>query len=143
LDVAALESTGAHASALDLTVQKVSGWRAPGVRVVVKGWGPANATVFLREGSQVLDTATAGPRGLFRLHFATLRPRRYPLSVAASDETLSAGTIRIRPLTLAAVGDITFGEQVGPTLDRLGGRYPWASVAPVLRRADVTTGNLE
>jgi len=140
---AAVELTGARAGTEDLTAPKVSGWRAPGVRVPVKGWGPANAKVVLRAGTRVVDTKTAGPQGLYRLSFATLRPGRYPLSVATGDETLPAGVVRIRPVTLAAVGDITFGEQVGPTLDRVGGRYPWTSVAPLLRGADVTTGNLE
>jgi poly-gamma-glutamate synthesis protein (capsule biosynthesis protein) len=111
--------------------------------VVVTGWGPANASVSLRAGGDVVDTTTAGPRGRFQLRFATLRSGRYSLSVSAAGETLSAGAVRIRPVTLDAVGDITFGEQVGPTLTRLGGRYPWTSVAPVLRSADVTTGNLE
>ncbi len=111
--------------------------------MTVQGWGPANGTVVLRAGDHVVNTTTAGPRGLFRLGFATLRPGLYPLSVTAAGQTLSAGAVRIRPATLAAIGDITFGEQVGPTLDRLGGRYPWTSVAPLLRRADVTTGNLE
>ena len=143
LAAAAVGLTGARASARDLTAQKVSGWRAPGVRVAVTGWGPANTTVVLSERDHVVDTTLAGPRGRFQLGFATLRPGLYPLSVAAADETLSAGAVRIRPVTLAAVGDITFGEQVGPTLVRLGGRYPWTSVAPLLRHADVTTGNLE
>jgi Bacterial capsule synthesis protein PGA_cap len=143
LAAAAVALTGARAAAKDLTARKVSGWRAPGVPVPVKGWGPANETVTLRAGSRVVATTTAGPQGLFRLSFASLRRGRYPLSVATGDETLSAGTVRIRPVTVAAVGDITFGEQVGPTLDRVGGRYPWTSVAQLLRRADVTTGNLE
>jgi poly-gamma-glutamate synthesis protein (capsule biosynthesis protein) len=135
--------TGARASVRDLTAQKVSGWRAPGVRVTVTGWGPASGTVVLRERGHVVATTTAGPRGRFVVGFATLRPGRYPLTVSTPGEILSAGTVRIRPVTLAAVGDITFGEQVGPALGRLGGRYPWTSVAPILRRADVTTGNLE
>lgn len=143
LAVAAVALTGARAASVDLTVQQVSGWRAPGVRVAVRGWGPANTAVVLRDGAHVLDSTTAGPRGLYRLGFATLQPGRYALSVAAAGETVSAGTVRIRPVTLDAVGDITFGEQVGPTLARLGGRYPWTSVAPLLRRADVATGNLE
>jgi poly-gamma-glutamate synthesis protein (capsule biosynthesis protein) len=143
LAAAAVGLTRARAAALDFTVQKVSGWRAPGVRVTVRGWGPADGTVVLRERNHVVATTTAGPRGRFRLGFATLRAGRYPLSVAAAGETLSAGTVRIRPVTLAAVGDITFGEQVGPTLARLGGRYPWTSVAPLLSSADLTIGNLE
>jgi poly-gamma-glutamate capsule biosynthesis protein CapA/YwtB (metallophosphatase superfamily) len=121
----------------------VSGWRAPGVQVRVAGWGPANATIELLARQHVVDSTTAGPRGLFRLSFATLRSGRYPLRVAAAGETLSVGGVRIRPATLDAVGDITFGEEVGPALGRLGGRYPWTSVAPLLRSADVTTGNLE
>ena len=143
LAAGAVGLTGARAATRDFTVHHVSGWRAPGVRVTVTGWGPGSATVALLTGERVVDTTTAGPRGRFQLVFATLRPGRYPLSVAAADETLSAGTVRIRPVTLAAVGDITFGEQVGPTLARLGVRYPWTSVAPLLRRADVATGNLE
>lgn len=138
-----LTGAGARAAALDLTAQKVSGWRAPGVRVTVTGWGPADGTVVLRERGHVVATTTSGPRGKFQLGFATLRPGRYPLTVSAAGETLSVGAVRIRPVTVAAVGDITFGEQVGPTLGRLGGRYPWTSVAPVLRRVDIAIGNLE
>jgi poly-gamma-glutamate synthesis protein (capsule biosynthesis protein) len=109
----------------------------------VRGWGPADGTVVLRERDHAVATTTAGPQGRFELAFDTLRPGRYPLSVVAAGETVSAGSVQIRPVTLAAVGDITLGEQVGPTLDRLGGHYPWASVAPLLRRADITIGNLE
>ena len=145
LAAAAFGLTRARAASneVTLTAEKVSGWRAPGVRVNVTGWGPAEDTVVLRERGHVVATTTSGPRGKFRLGFATLRPGRYPLTVTADGETLGAGAVRIRPVTLAAVGDITFGEQVGPTLYRLGGRYPWTSVASLLRRADVTTGNLE
>ena len=143
LATAAVGLTGARAAATELTAATVSGWRAPGVPVQVKGWSPANAAVQLLQGQHVVDTTTAGPRGLFRLSFETLQPGRYPLSVAAGSRTQDVGAIRVRPLTLAAVGDITFGEQVGPTLARLGGRYPWTSVAPVLRHADLATGNLE
>ena len=143
LAAATLALTGARAAAQDLTVHRVSGWRAPGVRVTVGGWGPAAGTVVLRERDHVVATTTAGPQGRFQVGFASLRPGLYPLTVTSDGETLSAGTVRIRPVTLDAVGDITFGEQVGPTLDRLGGRYPWTSVAPSLRRADVATGNLE
>jgi poly-gamma-glutamate capsule biosynthesis protein CapA/YwtB (metallophosphatase superfamily) len=94
-------------------------------------------------GGHLVASTTSGRSGKFRLGFATLRPGRYPLTVTAAGETLSAGAVRIRPVILAAVGDITFGEQVGPALGRLGARYPWTSVAPVLRSAEVTTGNLE
>jgi len=143
LAAAAVGLTGVPAAAWDLTAQKVSGWRAPGIPVRVAGWASANAVVHLLARQHVVDTTTAGPRGRFRLSFATLRSGHYPLTITTAGATVSVGAVRIRPVTLDAVGDITFGEQVGPTLSRLGGRYPWTSVAPLLRRADVTTGNLE
>jgi poly-gamma-glutamate synthesis protein (capsule biosynthesis protein) len=51
--------------------------------------------------------------------------------------------VRVRPLTLAAVGDINLapaplGSVSGGDVDA-----PWRSVGPVLRRADLTFGNLE
>jgi poly-gamma-glutamate capsule biosynthesis protein CapA/YwtB (metallophosphatase superfamily) len=109
----------------------------------VTGWGPPSATVDLIAGHRVVDSTTSGPRGGFRLTFATVRRGRYPLSVAAAGERVGVGSVRVRPVLLDAVGDITLGEQVGPTLARLGAGYPWTSVGPLLRRADVTTGNLE
>jgi poly-gamma-glutamate synthesis protein (capsule biosynthesis protein) len=53
------------------------------------------------------------------------------------------GDLLVRPLVLDAVGDVTFGEQVGPAVATYGGGYPWTSVARTLRAADVTVGNLE
>ena len=129
LAAATLALTGASAAAQDLTVHKVSGWRAPGVQVTVTGWDEADGAVVLRERGHVVDTTTAGPRGKYQLGFASFRPG---CSVDRHRRRRDAERRRgrIRPVTLAAVGDITFGEQVGPTLDRLGGRYPWTSVAP-------------
>ena len=143
LAAATLALTGARAAAQDLTVHKVSGWRAPGVHVTVTGWGPADGAVVLRERGHVVDTTTAGPRGKYQLGFASFRPGLYPLTVTAAAETLNAGAVRIRPVTLAAVGDITFGEQVGPALALRGAAYPWTAVASRLRSADITVGNRE
>lgn len=53
------------------------------------------------------------------------------------------GTLNVRPVVLEAVGDITFGEQVGPAISTYGGAYPWRYVASTLERADITVGNLE
>jgi poly-gamma-glutamate capsule biosynthesis protein CapA/YwtB (metallophosphatase superfamily) len=135
---------GARAASLDLrVVGKVGGWRAPGVPAHVSGWATPDATVQLLAGSRVVATTTAGPRGGFHLQFATLLPGRYPLAVNSGGEQARAGLLHVRPVRLAAVGDITFGESVGPTIARLGAAYPWTGVARMLRSADVTTGNLE
>jgi poly-gamma-glutamate capsule biosynthesis protein CapA/YwtB (metallophosphatase superfamily) len=52
-------------------------------------------------------------------------------------------TVRSRNITLASVGDVNLGDLPGAYIGRLGVRYPWTSVAPLLRRADVAFGNLE
>jgi poly-gamma-glutamate capsule biosynthesis protein CapA/YwtB (metallophosphatase superfamily) len=51
--------------------------------------------------------------------------------------------IRVRPLLLAAVGDINLGDGPGDAIARLGPRYPWESVGPRLKAADIAFGNLE
>src|SRR5262249_16757418 len=76
-------------------------------------------------------------------HFHAPKAGRYRLLVGGSTDTASAGTLTVRPLVLDAVGDITFGEQVGPALTTYGAAYPWLHVARVLRSADITVGNLE
>jgi poly-gamma-glutamate synthesis protein (capsule biosynthesis protein) len=53
------------------------------------------------------------------------------------------GTLVVRALRLAAVGDVTPGEGVSETIADTGIGYPWSSVGPVLRSADIATANLE
>jgi poly-gamma-glutamate synthesis protein (capsule biosynthesis protein) len=141
---AAAGLTGARAAARDIQlVQTVSGWLAPGVPAKISGWTTPGTPVELLQGSRVLATTTSGPRGGFHLQFATLRPGRYPLTVSSGGVQATAGTLHVRPVRIAAVGDITFGEQVGPAIERYGAKYPWTHVAHTLNAADVTTGNLE
>jgi hypothetical protein len=122
---------------------RLPAWVAPGARASVSGYAAADERLVLRAGSTVLGRTTSGPLGGFRFRFRAPEPGRYPLRVAAPDRTTSAGGLVVRPLLLDAVGDITFGEQVGPAVERYGGGYPWRAVAATLRRADITTGNLE
>ena len=51
--------------------------------------------------------------------------------------------LRVRPVVLDAVGDVTTGEDVGATVSTLGSAYPWSRVGATLRAADITTANLE
>jgi poly-gamma-glutamate synthesis protein (capsule biosynthesis protein) len=51
--------------------------------------------------------------------------------------------VQVRALTLAAVGDINLGDGPGATIARFGAAYPWKSVGPTLRGADIAFGNLE
>lgn len=118
-------------------------WRAPGLRVPLTGFAGPSERVTLRANGRVVDSTVSGRLGRWRLSFTTGKPGRYRLRVTAGDRVSSLGTLRVRPVELDAVGDITFGEQVGPAIAQYGAAYPWRYVAPTLRRADITVGNLE
>ena len=120
-------------------------WVAPGGAVSLTGFAGARKPVQVATAAgEVLTAAMSGPRGRFRLRFrAPGRAGRYDLRLLAPGVSTPIGRLLVRPLTLDAVGDITFGEQVGPTIAARGPAYPWTGVAPTLRRADVTVGNLE
>ncbi len=122
---------------------RLPSWLAPGAHATVTGYAAADQRLVLRSGSSVLARTTSGPLGGFRFRFRAPEPGRYRLTVAAATRAAPGGVLVVRPLLLDAVGDITFGEQVGPAVLRYGGTYPWAAVGGTLRRADITTGNLE
>jgi poly-gamma-glutamate synthesis protein (capsule biosynthesis protein) len=118
-------------------------WIAPRAWLGVRGWTSPEVTVKLWIGSRVRFTRS-GPRGGFR--FRVRAPRasgRYPVSVAVSGVRAGLGPLRVRPLVLAAAGDVTFGDGVLTAIQAYGVRYPWRSVARVLRRADLAVVNLE
>jgi poly-gamma-glutamate capsule biosynthesis protein CapA/YwtB (metallophosphatase superfamily) len=51
--------------------------------------------------------------------------------------------VTVRPLRLAAVGDINLGDQPGDAIAANGPTYPWQGAGKALRHADITFGNLE
>jgi hypothetical protein len=119
-------------------------WVAPGARVTVAGFSAGSTRVILRTAAgRALARTTSGPRGRYLLRFRAPAAGAYRLRTAAAGATAPVGTLHVRPLVLAAVGDVTFGEQVGPAVEAHGGAYPWTSVARTLRAADLTVGNLE
>ncbi|HET7044404.1 MAG TPA: CapA family protein [Gaiellaceae bacterium] len=136
--------SAAEARAVPLRVTtRLPGWRAPGVPVTVRGFAGEGERLRLRAGGHTLATAVAGRLGGFRLRFTTGAPGRYPLVVQGEGRTRAAGRLLVRAVVLDAVGDVTFGEQVGPGVEQHGAAYPWRGVAGTLRAADVTAGNLE
>ncbi|HZP73207.1 MAG TPA: CapA family protein [Gaiellaceae bacterium] len=137
-----VSEAGAAISPLTV-VTKLPDWRAPGARVTVGGFAGGSERVVLRANGRAVAHTTSGRLGRYGLGFAAARPGRYRLVVAADGRTHTVGTLVVRDLVLEAVGDITFGEQVGPAIAEHGPDYPWALIAPTLRRADITTGNLE
>ncbi len=140
-------SANAAAPAAVTTPVKLSStlpvWVAPGVRVVLSGFAGAHELVRARLDGRSVAAVRSGRLGGFRLTFAAPRPGRHAVSVTWGSATTRAGVLHVRPVVLAAVGDVTTGEQVGASVSTLGGDYPWSRVGATLRAADVTTANLE
>lgn len=61
----------------------------------------------------------------------------------ADGATSAVARVRVRALTLAAVGDVNLGDGPGAMISRHGAAYPWTSVGPTLRAADLAFANLE
>jgi poly-gamma-glutamate synthesis protein (capsule biosynthesis protein) len=118
-------------------------WRAIGAPVVVRGYSGANMRLTLRANGKPVAVSVSATDGGYALRFAMARAGRYRLAVQSVERTEPVGMLTVRPLLIDAVGDITFGEQVGTAIGQYGGAYPWTYVARTLRAADITIGNLE
>ncbi|HEX2045948.1 MAG TPA: CapA family protein [Gaiellaceae bacterium] len=118
-------------------------WAAPRAVLRIRGRTAPEVPVALFIGERRRST-TSGARGGFRFRVRAPRePGRYAVFVAAEGARVALGVLRVRPLLLAAVGDVTFGDGVLTAIRAHGARYPWHSVASVLRSADLAVANLE
>jgi poly-gamma-glutamate synthesis protein (capsule biosynthesis protein) len=124
--------------------------RASGVAIALSGGGgPPGAPVELQRlvGPQRwvgITTTTAGPDGTLQLSYVPQKlSRRVRLRLVAAGVASPVLTVVTREITLAAFGDVNFGDGVGTVMDRRGALWPWRGVAPALRRADIAFGNLE
>jgi hypothetical protein len=121
-------------------------WRAPGGVLVVRGTAAPAETVTLFLGT-FQRVATVAGDGTFR--FSVRAPRasgRYPVALEVARDPIARielGRLRVRGLRLYAVGDVNLGDRPGTAIATYGARYPWLSVAPVLRSADIAIANLE
>lgn len=119
-------------------------WRAPGVPLSVRGTAGPGATVELWIGSAKHADRVAGPDGSFAFRVRVpATPRRYAVAVVSEGERTEAGSLLVRPVRVAAGGDVTLGDGVATAIRQYGPRWPWRSVAPVLRAADIAVVNLE
>ena len=114
-------------------------WVAPGAVVTVRGSSGSHTQVTLLAGSYTLGTAKSGRLGRFAVAGPAPPPGRYVVSIASEGRRTRVGPLLVRPVVLAAAGDVTFGEGIAA----FGPEYPWRSVGPLLRSADVATVNLE
>jgi poly-gamma-glutamate capsule biosynthesis protein CapA/YwtB (metallophosphatase superfamily) len=119
-------------------------WAAPGGLLHLAGRTTAGVPVVLRVDDRVRARTVSGAHGRFLFRIRTpKRPGPYAVAITAEETRLELGRLRVRPLVLAAVGDVTLGSGVLSAIRALGARYPWRSVAPVLRNADLAVANLE
>jgi hypothetical protein len=121
-------------------------WRAPGGLLVIRGTAAPGETITLFVGTNQRRT-TAAENGVFRFRFrAPWAPGRYPIALEVPRDPIvriELGRFRVRGLRLYAVGDVNLGDRPGTAIATYGVRYPWLSVAPVLRAADISIANLE
>jgi hypothetical protein len=111
--------------------------------MVVRGWAGRGQRVGLFVAGRRVAVDTSGRLGGFLLRTRAPGLGRYPVAVATSEERRSVGTLVVRSLVLAAAGDVTFGTDVASAIAANGPEYPWLSVGPLLRSADIATANLE
>lgn len=92
-----------------------------------------------------LAAARAGDDGRFERRVQPRTPRRgYRLRVTTRDGRASRELlVRTRDVTLVAAGDVNLGDSTASAMASFGTSYPWTSVAPALRGADVSFVNLE
>ena len=142
----ARDTTGAAEAADAATTpvvrSKLPDWRAPGGRFAVTGFAGPSETVVLRANGRILATGRTGKLGRFVLQ-ARAPAASARLTVSTAQRRVTVGRLAVRPVVLAAVGDVTPGESVGPTVLERGAAYPWGEVGPILRGADIATANLE
>jgi poly-gamma-glutamate capsule biosynthesis protein CapA/YwtB (metallophosphatase superfamily) len=123
---------------------RLPAWRAPGVPLSVRGTADPGATVELWIGSAKRADRVARPDGSFAFRVRVpATPRRYAVAVVSEGERTEAGSLLVRPVRVAAGGDVTLGDGVATAIRQYGPRWPWRSVAPVLRAADIAVVNLE
>lgn len=126
--------------------------RATRIAIPLTGRGaPAGAVVEFQRlvGGQrwvTVKAVVAGADGIAQLRYDPVNVSsggRYRMRIAVGGVASRALTVQTRDITLAAFGDVNFGDGVGTAMDSRGALWPWGGVAPTLRRADIAFGNLE
>jgi len=65
------------------------------------------------------------------------------ITLAAGDRRAPLRPLLVRPVVLAAGGDVNLGDRIGAAIAEHGPGHPWTGVAALLRAADVALVNLE
>src|SRR5438034_8102578 len=114
-------------------------WLAPGVTLAVSGTGDPGTVIAVERGAAAIASTTAGQDGRFSIRSVLARAGVYRVTASSGDEFVSLGTVLVRPIRVAAVGDVTFGGRVAEAIAARGPAYPWESTGRILRAPDVAT----
>ena len=123
---------------------RLPAWLAPEAHARASGWADAGEQVRLLANGRPVAAGRAGALGRFFLDVqAPRRSGRYRLVLRAGERRRVLPDLVVRPVVLAAAGDVNLGDRIDAGIRALGPDAPWKAVAPVLRAADVTVVNLE
>lgn len=117
-------------------------WLALGVTLAFAGSADPGTLVAVERAGTTIVSTTVGEDGRFSIRSVLARAGAHRVT-ASSDELVLLGTVLVRPVRLAAVGDVTFGGRVADAIAARGAAYPWQATGRVLRGADLATANLE
>jgi poly-gamma-glutamate synthesis protein (capsule biosynthesis protein) len=150
--VAGLASTLAVAAPASAAGPRVhaAGTRAPGVEtgLTVSGARPEAPVVLERStghGWRAVADGRSDAAGRLTTRVTTpLRAGRWPLRARETGGPVGPTfRMRIRPVTLDAVGDVNLGDGPGDVMRLRGPRWPWLRVGRALHGADLAFANLE
>jgi poly-gamma-glutamate synthesis protein (capsule biosynthesis protein) len=122
---------------------KLPVWLAPGAQFAVEGTAEPGASVSLLDGREAIGSATTADDGSFALRVKLETVGRHRLALSSDEQVVQLGAVLVRPVRIAAVGDVTFGGRVGEAIAARGAAHPWQAAGRMLRSADITTANLE
>jgi poly-gamma-glutamate capsule biosynthesis protein CapA/YwtB (metallophosphatase superfamily) len=122
---------------------RLPAWLAPGATLNIAGSAEPGTPVALIDGGSAIASAIAGDDGRFSFRARFNRMGAHRLSISSEDGDAALGSLLIRPVRLAAVGDVTFGGRIAATTAGRGAAHAWLATGRVLRGADLATANLE
>jgi hypothetical protein len=122
---------------------RLPAWLAPGATLDIAGSAEPGTPIALTDAGSAIASAIAGDDGRFSLRARFSRTGAHRLSISSEDGDVALGSLLIRPVRLAAVGDVTFGGRTGIAIAGRGAAHPWLATGRVLREADLATANLE
>jgi len=131
------------APALATLDTKLPAWLAPGVTLEIAGSADPGTEVVLAHAQGTAASVAVGDDGRFTMRARLERVGVHRLTASSVDAALELGRLRVRPVRLAAVGDVTFGGRVAAAIAARGPSHPWLGTGGVLRGADLATANLE